>query len=436
MSSDQPFLDSNPRHHRISPLQLPRQLLRRLRARRLDRWAVAMLVVLASALATIWLSGAAPVPVEDLSPGDDEVILERVPEVVAAEMRHLRLQRERLADDPENLPLALDLGWAFLHLLEATGDVRFNGYLQSALAPWWELTEPPHPVLLLRAAERRSVHDLKAATGDLEQYLDLRPECAKGWLEQAELHRIRGDLEAARAGCRAAHRLAREDPEIELRAAACRALVDDLGNIWNYRRLRRQFRLAPTVEDATRVEVLSALSELAMRWGRLEEAEDSLRQALRSSPANIELLARYADLLLDQDRSREVIQLLEDRTSVGTLLVRLAEAEQRLGLVAYQRHAADLEARFAAARREGSRRHLADEARFRLRCQQRSWEALRLALSNWQRQRRPEDARLVLEAAWSARRPELAGPVLGFLDQTGWEEQRLARLARRLEEVS
>lgn len=432
MSSDRPALDSNPRQRRISP----RQLLRRLRARRLGRWAAAVVVVLSSALVATWLSGAAPEAAETFSPVGDEVILERIPEVVAAEMRHLRLQRERLADDPENLHLAVDLGWAFLRLQESTGDPRFNGYLRSALAPWWALTEPPHSVLLLRAAERRSVQDLQAAAEDLERYLSLRPDSVVGWLEQAELQRIQGDLAAARSSCRVAQRLAQGDPDAELRAAACSALAEESAKIWTYRRLQRQFRLTPTVEDATRVVALSALADLALRWGELDDAEGALRQALRVRPSHIELLGRYADLLLDQDRNREVVQLLAEKTSADALLVRLAEAEQRLGIADYRHHAATLEARFEAARREGSRRHLVDEARFRLRCQRRSWQALRLALNNWERQRRPEDARLVLEAAWFARRPELARPVLGFLAQAGWEEQRLNRLAQRLEEVS
>jgi cytochrome c-type biogenesis protein CcmH/NrfG len=424
-------LDPNPRNDSVSP----GQLLIRLLVRRLGRWSAVLAVVLVLALAITWFSGASPVPAEAFSPVSDEVILERVPEIAAAEMRHLRIQRQRLAADPENLHLAVDLGWAFLRLREGTGDPRFGGYLQSALAPWWELAEPPHQVLLLRAAERRSAQDLSAAERDLKRYLSLRPESVEGWLEQATLQRIQGDLDSAQASCRIVRHLAEAHPEIELRASACEALADGTANLRNYHQLRRQMHLAPAAAEATRVEVLSALSELAMRRGRVDEAEDALRRGLRLRPTDSDLLARYADLLLDQDRSREVLQLLEKHTTVGGLLVRLAEAEQRLGIADYKDHAAVLEFHFEEARREGSRRHLAHEARFRLRCQRRSWEALRLALTNWERQRRPDDARLVLEAAWLARRPELARPVLGFLDQAGWEEQRLRRLAQQLEEV-
>ena len=58
---------------------------------------------------------------------------------------------------------------------------------------------------------------------------------------------------------------------------------------------------------------------------------------------------------------------------------------------------------------------------------------MQLALVNWSVQREPKDARLVLEAALAANRPEAARTVLDWLAETGLEDVRLAALSERLQ---
>ena len=79
--------------------------------------------------------------------------------------------------------------------------------------------------------------------------------------------------------------------------------------------------------------------------------------------------------------------------------------------------------------------HLGAESRFRLHLLDEPAAALRLARENWTVQREPIDARLVLEAALAAGDGAAARPVVGWLEETGLEDVRLAALARRLEEA-
>ena len=58
--------------------------------------------------------------------------------------------------------------------------------------------------------------------------------------------------------------------------------------------------------------------------------------------------------------------------------------------------------------------------------------ALALARDNWDVQREPADARLLLEAARAAGDPAAAGPVLDFLAATGLEDSMIARAADAL----
>ncbi|MEI2771137.1 MAG: hypothetical protein V9G98_10510 [Candidatus Competibacter sp.] len=152
---------------------------------------------------------------------------------------------------------------------------------------------------------------------------------------------------------------------------------------------------------------------------------------------NVYLLGAYADFLLDQNHPAEARALLQDEQRADNLLLRLALAERRLDDPAWQRHADILEARFAAARERGDETHLATEARLKLDLRQQPVEALQLAQRNWaQRQREPQDARLLLEAALAAGQPAAAHEVLDWLARVKLEDRRLAELSRRLREFS
>ena len=52
--------------------------------------------------------------------------------------------------------------------------------------------------------------------------------------------------------------------------------------------------------------------------------------------------------------------------------------------------------------------------------------------AGWQLQHEPWDARLVLETARAAGHPDAAGPVLAWLEETGFEDPRLQRMAAEL----
>jgi hypothetical protein len=113
--------------------------------------------------------------------------------------------------------------------------------------------------------------------------------------------------------------------------------------------------------------------------------------------------------------------------------MRLALAEQALGLATTRLHEQELRTRFEAGRRRGDKLHLQDEARFALVFENQPRHALKLALENWQlQQREPGDARIILEAALAAGDPAGAEPALEWLARTGHEDGHLRRLAGRL----
>jgi hypothetical protein len=89
-------------------------------------------------------------------------------------------------------------------------------------------------------------------------------------------------------------------------------------------------------------------------------------------------------------------------------------------------------ARFAALRQRGSEYFGREEARFALSLQHDSRGSLDLALRNWQLQKAPWDARVVLEAALAAHDPRRAAEVIDFVRETHLEDPIVVPLAKEL----
>ena len=84
----------------------------------------------------------APTAAEPFTPGSDQQVLERLPFAPSdPAVRELRALHGRLANGPNNLPLALRVARGYLELGRITGDPRYSGYAEGALAPWWHLDQ-------------------------------------------------------------------------------------------------------------------------------------------------------------------------------------------------------------------------------------------------------------------------------------------------------
>lgn len=370
----------------------------------------------------ILLTLPVPLAAEPFVPAADSVVLERLPASASADPELRRLRAE-LAADPENLPLALELAWRYVGIARAEGDPRWNGYAQAVVAPWWDDARPPATVLLLRATLEQHRHDFASALRDLERLLAAEPRNARAWLLRAVILQVRGDFEGAWTSCLAVRRLSRS-----LLGPACLASVGGVTGrgAASYELLRRALAASAAASAEERIWAATELARIAERLGRAELAERHYREALELGEPGVYLLAAYADFLLDHGRPRDVVKLLDGAPRAGALLLRRALAARRLGEPDLEDRVRELEARFAASRRRGEETHLGLEARFTLDLLERPAEALELALRNWQVQKEPIDARVVLDAARAAGRPAAARPVEEWLEATGLEDVRLS----------
>jgi tetratricopeptide (TPR) repeat protein len=367
-------------------------------------------------------------------PASDDVVLERLPfrpnDPIAREMSDLRKALQR---DPRDQVAALKLAHRYYGLVAEEGDPRYIGYAQAALAPWWEMTEPPVEVQVMRASLRQFNHDFSGAINDLDSVITRYPGHAQARALRATIHMVQARYPQARTDCQALFGITDE-----VIATGCLAMVDGLTGRAQpaYDTLLATIANHAEARPDERLWVLLRLAEISQRIGKVEIAEQHFRQAVALDIPDTFMLAAYADLLMDQKRAAEVVALLKDRTRSDVLLLRLVFATRMLKSPDAASLQATLAARYAAAQLRGDTVHQQEEARFVLAIDGDANRALDLALKNWTVQREPRDARIVLEAALAARKPVAAQPVLTWLTDSRIEDHVLLALASQVNGVA
>jgi len=263
----------------------------------------------------------------------------------------------------------------------------------------------------------------------LAKAFEADPQNAQAWLILATLDMVQGDYQAANKDCARVANSAGSETGL-----AC------FGNLRSYTGKARESltllqQVALSVRRGSagyRAWVDGLIAESAERLGDWPAAEAHYLSALRLQPQDNFLLVAYADFLLDRGRPQEVLPLLADHAQSDTAFLRLALAQSLVHSDQTQRYTWIMAARFEALRLRGSELFGREESRFALQLQHDPHTALDMALRNWQVQRAPWDARVVLEAALAAKQPYAATPVLEFLKKTQLEDPILEPLEREL----
>jgi len=244
-------------------------------------------------------------------------------------------------------------------------------------------------------------------------------------LTLASVRQVTGDLDGAIESCRQL-----VDVAYTALAHTCEASVDAIsGNAaLAYDSLERA--KATFARDTSLLVWATTLqAESAERLGRIGDAERLYLASRALDPADVYTIAAYADFLLDAGRSAEVIATIARDTPVDILLLRRVQAARRSGAADAAAESDELAQRFEALRARGDRVHLREEARYTLDVLGRPAAALGLALENWRVQKEPLDARIALEAALAAERPDAVREVVAWIDRTHLEGERIAALA-------
>jgi len=363
------------------------------------------------------------------TPADDGAVLERLPEALDPALAELKRMRLALRANPTDLDYAVRLARRCVEVARETGDPRFLGQAQAALAPWWTAADPPPAALLLRATVKQSQHDFAGALADLDRLLAARASDGQALLTRATILTVQGRYADAQRDCAKLLRLASG-----LVTTACLAGAASLnGDAEGAYRGVVQALARSSDAAGTRTWALTLAAEIAARRGDAASADDHFRAALALDPRDAYLVAAYADFLLDQARARDVVPLLAERTQNDALLLRLALAEKSLPdrRSEFAEHRRELADRFAAARRRGDTLHLREEARFRLDVENDVLTALALAKANWNVQREPADLRILAASARASGDGEARRMVVDWVASTRLEDVAVVALAER-----
>ena len=361
-------------------------------------------------------------------PSTDNVVLEHLPDAGDSAARILRSKHRALAADPHNLTLALDVARGDLDRSRALGDPRYLGRAEAAVSPWPPGAAPP-AVTLLRAVIKQSNHDFTGALADLADVLRRQPGNAQAWLTRAAIHQAQAEYSAALADC---GQFAAS--VIGLAPDVCTASVMSLTGHAPMALRAVRLSLQVNAAEAARTPGVAmwALTLAAETAERLADpsAEEWFGRAMALDPTDPYLLAAWSDWLLDHGRPFEVAALLGRYTRIDPLLLRLALAEQALGDPAAAGHVADLAARFEASRLRGETVHRREEARFHLDLLHDAAGAVVLARANWDVQREPADARVLLGSALASGQTNKAAPALAWLRENHVQDVGLWALVK------
>lgn len=375
---------------------------------------------------------------EPYTPASDEAVLARVSPRAGAGPSALRDLRKALDAEPADAERAVAYARRAIALGREQADPRYFGYAEAALAPWWQQPSPPAVVRYQRAVLRQRRHDFAGALADLDALLKQNPRDAEARLSRAVIHQVQGRPQPAQADCAAL-----VGGASLLTVTTCLAASGGVGGRAAERYPALVAMLAtPAGADAPAEErrwAMTVAAELAARLRRREEAEAWFAQAWmladREAIDDVYLQAAWADFRLAQDEAAAVVARLADRTADASLL-RLAIAEKRLAdagdasyAARWQAHADQLAGRFATSRARGESTHGREEAMFALHLRGDAVAALAHARRNWESQREPADARILLEAALVAGDAATVASLRGWLQQTGLEDAELRRLA-------
>jgi len=355
------------------------------------------------------------------TPDDPAQVITRVPARDASE-----LAARRALDASKDPATAVTLARLELQRYHRFSDPRYLGRAQALLSPWWQLTDPPADVLLLRATIRQSVHEFTAARADLDKLVALRPDDVNAHLTRAVVATITADYAAARESCGS---LAARP----LVAATCAAPVDGIAGNAQAAYDTLAALLPRTRTDAgVKGWALTALAELSIMLGNTANAETHLRAALVVDADDHYARGLLFDVLLETHRAAQASELLAGREHVDSLLVRLAISEHALRSTDAGRLAGLMRERIEAAAQRGDRIHLREEARFALTVERDFARAVLIAKDNWDVQKELADARLLVEAAAAVRDAAAAAPVIEWMKQTGvrdaWLDARVSAL--------
>lgn len=363
------------------------------------------------------------------TPASDSEVVERLPLASDPSARRVESLRRQLAARPGDNALRIEVARQYFELAMAQGDPRLVGYAAATIASMAATAADNADYWFIQGLLQQYSHNFEGSLQSLAKAAQLNPAAPGPLSWRSAVLMVQARYPEALAECERLAPLA--EP---LLALGCRTFVKATTG-----ELRPSFDAMQQALKATRnaspellLWLYTRLGEMAVRLSQPDVAEDFFTKALKLGLTDQYLLGAHADLLLARKRPAEVIQLLERWERSDVLLLRLALAGKAAQHPKAGDWAVQLRDRFAAAALRGDRLHEQEAARFALDVEGNPSQALALATNNYQVQKEPRDAEILMRAALAADKAAAASPALEWLQSSRYEDPAMAALAAQL----
>jgi hypothetical protein len=306
-----------------------------------------------------------------------------------------------------------------------TGETRYWGRAQAALAPWWDRADAPADLAVLQATVQQGRHEFDASRKVLSSALARAPQHAQGWLNLASLERLSARYAESLAACEAVARAGQT-----LYANACRLETQSLLGQHGIATQGLSALIAQTRDAGQLGWLLSLLAEAQERAGRDGAAADAYLRSLTHG-ADLYTSIAYSDLLLRTGKPSKALQTLAALPETDAVVLRRAVAWKRLGDARWSDARALLRERLAELRRRGDdpALHGRELALAALWLDDDAATALALARTNLKLQREPLDWWVAIQSARVAGDAIAAAEIESAIRAAGLQDVRLARTA-------
>ena len=380
-------------------------------------------------LGFVFLMGLGLAQAAPYTPASDSVVVESLPLASDPSARRVESLRRQLAARPQDAALRVEIASRYFELAMAQGDPRLVGYASAAIAPLAANADAAPGYWLVRGKIQQYSHDFTGALESLAKASQLDPASPEPLSWRAAILMVQARYAEAQLEVDRLTPLAEPLLGIGWKAyvrgssGQLAAAFDDLSSA---------VKAAPDTAPEMLLWQYTRLAEMAARLERYDLAESYFQRALKLGLTDQFLLGAYADFLLVRQRTAEVAKLLTGWERSDILLLRLALAGRATGDSRAGDWAQQLRERFRAAAQRGDRLHEQENARFELDIERNASKALGLAAHNYQTQKEPRDAEILMRAALAAGQAKAAQAALDWLRSSRYEDPALNQLAGQL----
>ncbi|MDB5868181.1 MAG: hypothetical protein JWP96_513 [Polaromonas sp.] len=376
-------------------------------------------MALASLLTALQFQAVAATVVQ---PTRDDEVLEILPAVTRNRPAQAALAAPPARPASVNAAAVAQQARQDIAVARQTGDTRYWGRAQAALAPWWGRPDAPADLAVLQATVQQGRHEFAASRAVLTAALARTPGHAQGWLNLAALERLSARYAESLAACEAVARAGQA-----LYAQACRLETESLQGQHQKAAQGLQALLEKTLDTGQRSWLLSLLAESSERSGNDTAAADAYARSLAAEPDLYTSIA-FSDLLLRTGQTAQALKLLAPLPETDAVLLRRAAAWKRQGNPRWTVAREMLRQRVDELQRRGddTTLHGRELALAALWLDDDAARALELARSNLRLQREPVDWWVALQSARLTRDGAALAEIESAIQAAGLQDARLA----------